>query len=341
MKERQVTIKDLARKLDVSVSTVSRALRSLPDVNPETKKRVIELARELNYEPNSIALSLVTKRTNTVGVIIPSFIIHFYSAAITGMQEVLSEKGFNTIICQSAESLENEIKNVNTLLSSRVDGVIGSLSIETDSTEHLEKIKRKGIPLVLFNRTTGNMSVPTAEVDDYQGALDAVQHLIDQGFKRIAHIAGPGALNISQKRKNGYLDVLRQNNRPIEEDLIVECDFSLESGVESTAHLMGLNNPPDAVFVVSDSAAFGSIKYLREQQIRVPEDLALVGFTDEPLSSLVYPPLTTVSQPSREIGRAAAELFLTQIEQEPEDRQASHKILKPELIIRQSSLKKG
>ncbi|MEM9325160.1 MAG: LacI family DNA-binding transcriptional regulator [Bacteroidota bacterium] len=341
MKERQVTIKDLARKLDISVSTVSRALRSLPDVNPETKKRVIELAEELNYEPNTIALSLVTKRTNTVGVIIPSFIIHFYSAAITGMQEVLSARGINTIICQSAESLENEIRNVNTLLASRVDGIIGSLSIETSSTEHLEKIKRKGIPLILFNRTTGDLHVPTAEVDDYQGAVDAVQHLVDQGFKRIAHIAGPGALNISQMRKNGYLDVLKRSNMPIDEELILPCDFSMESGAECTERLMSLTHPPDAAFVVSDSAAFGAIRYLQDRKLRIPEDLALVGFTNEPLSSLVNPPLTTVSQPSREIGRAAAELFLAQLDQEPEDRTPSHKILKPELVIRESSLKKS
>ncbi len=340
MKERQVTIKDLARKLDVSVSTVSRALRSLPDVNPETKRRVLELAEELNYEPNSIALSLVTKRTHTVGVIIPSFIIHFYSAAITGMQEVLSEKGFNTIICQSGESLENEIKNVQTLLSSRVDGVIGSLSVETSSTEHLERIKRKGIPLILFNRITGNMEVPTVQIDDYQGAVDAVQHLVDEGYKRIAHIAGPSALNISQNRKNGYLDVLRKNNMPIHEELIIESDFSMESAAECTARLMSLPNPPDACFVVSDSAAFGALKYLRDQQIRVPQDLALVGFTNEPLSALVDPPLTTVSQPSQEIGRAAARLFLEQLEVEPEDRKASHTVMKPELVIRESSKKR-
>lgn len=340
IKRGQVTIKDLARKLNISTSTVSRAMRDLPDVNPETKKRVRKMAEELEYEPNQVALSLVTKRTNTVGVIIPGFIIHYYSSAITGIQKTLSEAGFNIMICQSGESYETEKKNVQALLSSRVDGLICSLSRETEDLAHFKSIQKKGTPLILFNRVTNELNVSKARVDDYEGAAKAVGHLIQEGCKRIAHIAGPATLKMCNNRKEGYINTLKMHNLPVEEALIVESDFTMESGIACTRQLLSLPKPPDAIFVVCDAAAFGAMTFIKDQNLKIPEDVAVAGFTNEPLASLVHPALTTVAQPAFEIGQTAAQLFLDQINLEPEDRVPETRVLNTELIIRESSQKR-
>ncbi len=339
MNRGQITIKDLARKLNLSTSTVSRALRDLPDVSEKTKKKVRLLAKELDYEPNSIALSLVTKRTNTVGIMIPGFIIHFYSSAISAIQKHLMESGFNVIICQSGEDYKTEVNNVHALLSSRVDGIICSISRDTKDTDHLKQIQRKGIPLIMFNRVCHELNVSKVLVNDYGGARDAVEHLVTQGCKRIAHIAGPAGLQITNNRLKGYTDILKLHNMEIDQDLIVECDFTMESGMEGMKHLLSLSSPPDAVFAVCDAAAFGAMRVIKEAGIRIPEDIAIVGFTNEPLAELVDPPLTTVAQPTYDIGRTAARLFLEQIRLEPEDRFPETRILKTELMVRDSSRK--
>lgn len=337
MNSEQVTIKDLARKLDLSTSTVSRALRDLPDVSEKTKKKVQYLAKELDYEPNAIALSLVTRRTNTVGIMIPGFIIHFYSAAISAMQEHLMESGFNVIICQSGENYKTEVNNVHALLSSRVDGIIGSISRDTKDISHLKQIQRKGIPLIMFNRVSDDLNVSKVLVNDYGGARDAVEHLVAQGCRRIAHIAGPAGLQIANNRLKGYRDVLKLHDIGINEDLIEECDFTMESGMECMRRLLTLSSPPDAVFAVCDAAAFGAMRVIKEAGLKIPEDIAIVGFTNEPLAELVDPPLTTIAQPTYDIGRTAARLFLEQLELEPEDRFPETRVLKTELIVRESS----
>ncbi len=340
MNSGQITIKDLARKLNLSTSTISRALRGLPDVNPATKRKVRKLAEELNYEPNSVALSLVTKRTHIVGIIIPGFIIHFYSSAISAIQEALTESGYNVMICQSGERYQTEINNIHTLLSSRVDGIICSLSRETQDISHLKQIQQKGIPLIMFNRVSKELNVSKVQVNDYGGARDAVEHLVDQGYKRIAHIAGPSTLQISTNRLNGYLDILKKHGLPVEEELIVRSDFTMESGIQCTRKLLSLPEPPDAIFVVCDSAAFGAMKIIKEMGLQIPNDVGIVGFTNEPLAELIDPSLTTVSQPTYEIGQTTAQLFLEQIRLEPEDRFPETRILKSELIVRKSSLLK-
>ena len=342
MRSTQTTIKDLARKLYLSTSTISRALRGMPDVSPDTVKRVRELAEELNYEPNSIALSLVTKKTNIVGVVIPGFIIHFYSSAISAIQKYLMEAGFSVMICQSGEDYQTEVANIQTLLSSRVDGIICSLSRETQNIDHLRRIQRKGVPLIMFNRVSDELDVSKVLVNDYEGAKDAVKHLIEQGFKRIAHIAGPASLQICTNRKNGYLEALKEHGLAVRDEYITHCDFTISSGSNCTQNLMLLPEPPDAIFVVCDAAAFGAMKMIKEMGLKIPQDVGVAGFTNEPLAELIEPSLTTVSQPTYEIGQMAAKLFLDQIRQEPEDRKTETKVLKSKLMIRNSStLKKG
>lgn len=339
MSNRQVTIKDLARRLNLSTSTISRALRGLPDVNPTTMKKVKKLAMELNYEPNSVALSLVNKRTNTVGIVIPGFIIHFYSMAISAMQKHLMEEGFNVMICQSGEDYHTEVKNINTLLASRVDGIICSLSRETQDIGHLKHVQQKGIPLIMFNRVSKDLNVSKVLVDDYGGAREAVEHLVQNGYQRIAHIAGPKSLQITANRLSGYMDVLRKYEMPIHDELIVHCDFTIESGMKATEQLLCLPHPPDAIFVVCDAAAFGSYKVIKQKGLHIPDEIGVVGFTNEPLADLIEPGLTTISQPTYEIGQMAARLFLEQLKMEPEDRFPETRVLESELIIRGSSCK--
>lgn len=336
MKGRQVTIKDIARELNISVSTVSRALRGLPDVNPDTRKAVEELAKKLDYHPNAVALSLVKSKTYTVGIIIPNFVIHFYSSAIGGIQDVLSPAGYNIMICQSNETYETEVKNVQALINSRVDGLIVSQSKETQNLDHFRSVLDKHIPLVSFNRTLDNLPASKVEVDDYDGAFHAVEYLIRTGCQRIAHIAGPQNLRLSQNRYRGYQDALAQHQKPFREEYVKYCDFSIESGKASMTELLTLPEIPDAVFVVSDYAAYGVISALKERRINIPDEVSVVGFTDEPFSSLIEPSLTTVAQPTYEIGRTTAALFLKQVNH-PDHFHPETQLLKTELKVRNST----
>lgn len=333
---RQITIKDIAKELNISVSTVSRALRGLPDVNSDTRKAVEDLAKKLDYHPNAVALSLVKSKTYTVGIIIPNFVIHFYSSAIGGIQDVLSAAGYNIMICQSNETYKTEVSNVQTLINSRVDGLIVSQSKETQNLDHFKLVLDKHIPLVSFNRTLGSLPASKVEVDDYDGAFNAVEYLIRTGCQRIAHIAGPQNLHISQNRFRGYQDALAKHQIPFREDYVKYCDFSIESGKGSMTELLLLPEIPDAVFVVSDYAAFGVISALKERRINIPDEVSVVGFTDEPFSSLIEPALTTVAQPTYEIGRATAALFLKQVNN-PDHLHPETQLLKTELRIRNST----
>jgi DNA-binding LacI/PurR family transcriptional regulator len=338
MKTGEITIKDIARKLGISVSTVSRAMRNLPDVNKQTREAVHELAAQLNYTPNLIAKNLKTNKTNTIGVIIPGFIMHYYASAISGIQNEASKAGYNIIIGQSDESYETEMRNVETMVKSRVDGFIVSVSKETKNFQHFVELERRGLPLVFFNRVCPEIHTSRVIVDDYKGAFKAVEYLVQTGCKKIAHIAGPSNLLVSRNRLNGYLDVLKKFNLEICNDLIAECDFSVESGRTATEKLLE-RCQPDAIFVVNDAAAFGCLQILKGRKIRIPDDISVVGFTNEPLSDLIEPTLTTVSQPSYEIGRSAAQLFLRRVEEGIHNFSPQTVMLNTELIIRNSTRK--
>jgi DNA-binding LacI/PurR family transcriptional regulator len=339
MSSGQVTIKDIARQLNISVATVSRALRDFPDINANTKKAVVTLAAELDYRPNQIAQSLVKRRTNTIGVVIPTFVIPFYASAISGIQEEAAKANYNVIVCQSNESYSTEVANIYTLASSRVDGILVSLSKETINFDHLQCLHKKGIEIVFFNRVYEGMPVGKVVVDDYEGAVAATEHLLSIGKKRIAHLCGPANLSISQERKRGYMDTLARHNLPLLEELMFPCDFSTSSGIEAGKQLLQIDPLPDAIFAVSDSVAFGAMKVLKENGIKIPEDVAIVGYTDEPTASLVDPDLTTIAQPTFEIGQTAARLLLGQINDSLKEGVAEKTTLKTRLIIRGSTVK--
>lgn len=335
MKSEGITIKDIAKKLNISTSTVSRALRDLPDVNPSTKVAVHKLAEELSYKPNLVALSLVTKRTKTIGVLIPSFTTYFYSQAISGIQEVAQSNGYHVMVCHSNESYEAEKKNIELLLSSRVDGIIASIARETKDYTHFEKLKEKGIPLVLFNRTC-DLNFSKVQVNDYEGGYKATEHLIKLGKRKIAHITGPDNLSLSKNRLRGYLDAMNHYKVKVYENLIVYSDFSIESGMDCAKELLSKSIKPDGVFVVCDTAAYGAMHVFKKNGMRIPADIAVVGFTNEPMSEIFEPSLSTISQPINKIGQTAAKLFIEMLDEGaafiPETR-----ILNTELIIRESS----
>ncbi|HRJ28519.1 MAG TPA: LacI family DNA-binding transcriptional regulator [Cyclobacteriaceae bacterium] len=344
MKYNQVTIKDIARELGISPSTVSRALKDHPDISPDTKKAVNELAEKLNYQPNIVALSLRQSKTNTIGVIIPEIVHFFFSTIISGIEDVAYSAGYNVIITQSNESEAREILDMKALFNSRVDGMLMSVSRETTNFDHIEGMLAKGVPIVFFDRVYNTDQASKIIVDDFTGAKDATLHLIEQGCKRIAHIEGPPNLEISKQRLEGYKEALKENNIPFNKELIAICPSgTIEEGKKATEKLLALKNPPDAIFATNDPAAMGAMQAIKEKGLKMPKDIALVGFSNWFFSALMDPPLSSVDQPGFEMGQEAAKLLIRQIEKQDKDDLdilPETKILKTRLIIRESSLKK-
>lgn len=336
----QVTIVDIARQLGVSKSTVSRALRGQADIHPGTRQAILEVATQLDYQTNQLAYSLVKSKTNTVGVLIPEMLSSFYPQALISIQQTLRQAGYNVLICQSDESYETERDNARMLLANRVDGLIVSHTKETRNFDHLRTFQRKGIPVVFFNRVCEDMAVPNVTVDDRRGAFQAVEHLILNGYRRIAHLAGPDSLPNSRNRLNGYLDALHQHNVSIDPSLVISYDLTLGKANIYVNHLLNLLQPPDALFAMNDPTALEALKVCRSRNLRVPHDLAIVGFSDDPASSLVEPPLTTVAQPIIDLGHHAARLLLSQLGAHIEGIPESI-ILPTELLIRGSTAKKS
>jgi LacI family transcriptional regulator len=345
MRYNQVTIKDIARELGISPSTVSRALKDHPDISPDTKKAVNELAEKLNYQPNIVALSLRQSKTNTIGVIIPEIVHFFFSTVISGIEDVAYSAGYNVILAQSNESQTREISDIKALFNSRVDGMLMSVSRETTNFDHIESMLAKGVPIVFFDRVYDTGQASKIIVDDFTGAKEATLHLIDQGCKRIAHIEGPPNLEISKQRLEGYKEALKEHNMTFNKELVAICPSgTIEEGKKATEKLLSLKNPPDAIFATNDPAAMGAMQAIKAKGLKMPTDVALVGFSNWFFSSLMDPPLSSVDQPGFEMGQEAAKLLIRQIEKQEKDDEditPETKILKTRLIIRESSLKKG
>ena len=332
------TIIDIARQLGISKSTVSRALTDHPNVNEKTRQRVLELAEQLDYQRNQLAISLLTNRTGTVGIMVPEFISYFFPRVIIGAQEELARSGYNVVICHSNESYETEVSNAKALLSSRVDGLIVSHTKETRNFDHFRIFQRKGVPVVFFNRACEDMDVSKVTVDDYSGAFQAVEHLIQTGRRRIAHLAGPDTLTNSRNRLNGYRDALLKNGIPIDPELIISYDLNLDKANIYVNHLLNLATPPDALFTINDPTALEALSVAKRRGIRVPQDLAVVGFSDDPISALIEPGLTTISQPVDELGKQAARLLLNQLTAEDERPPSETVTLPTRLIVRGSTV---
>lgn len=337
MKRSNLTINDIARALNVSKSTVSRALGNAHDVNPETKRKVRDYAAKYDYRPDFGAKSLRNRSTKTIGVVIPAYNIPFYSIAICGIQDYARNMGYNVMVCHSNEEYETEVKNVEALLNANVEGIIISVARNTLKSEHIKKLQRKGVPLVLFNRVLEDFKASKVVVNDFYGALNMVNYLVQTGCRKIAHISGPHNLLLSSNRKAGYLEALEIAGVKTDGSLIIEGDFTIQSGMDCARALLERNSGIDAIFAVCDAVAFGAMKVLKEEGIKIPEDISVAGFTNEPMAELVEPSLTTVKQPIYEIGETASKLLFAQLE-DP-DLPAEFCVLDTTIEVRKSTRK--
>ena len=335
----QVTIKDLAKHLNISVATVSRAMRDMPEIKAETRDAVLKLAKEWDYQPNILATNLVKSRTKTIGVIVPDLAYHFFASVIKGIEEEAIARGYSLLLTQTSELYERELTNVQNLSRGQVEGFIVSISQETTDYEHFKRLQRKGIPLVFFDRDANEIDVPKVMVDNVGAAYEATKHLIENGSKRIAFLAGPANVTVSNLRQEGYVKALKDSGFQIDETLIVHGNYNMQGAIELTNKLFELQNPPDGMVVVSDRLAVGAITTLRKKNIRIPEDVAIVSFNDEPICTIVTPTLTSVAQPTFEMGKMAMSLLINQIENPDSLNRPEVKEFKTELKIRESSMR--
>lgn len=341
MGRQSVTIKELAKELGISKSTVSRALRDSPEIGAETKKRVLELARARNYSPNPFALSLLNRRTYSIGVIVPDIANPFFSSVIGGIEDVAYQRGYQVMIYQSHEAYERELSCTRHIAARRADGVLISVSSSTRDHEHLKELAENSIPVVFFDRAVDEIQTHKVLVDDYEGSYKATQHLIQEGCRKIAHIGGNTNLTISRSRAQGYKDALITHGLEVRDEWILTGEFRHETGYNAAYQLMALKQRPDAIFAASDRIAIGAHAALRHLGYRMPEEVALMGFSDLAISSLLDPPLSTMVQPTFEMGQQAAELILDLIESKKPPILFETRVLKPELMIRKSSQKKS
>lgn len=336
----KVTISDIARELNITAATVSRALNDHPGIKEDTKKAVRALALKLNYQPNKLASSLRLGRSNIIGVIIPSAEINFFGSVVHGIEKVANENNYNVLIYQTNELYEYEKRGVQTFLQSRVDGVLASISKETINLNHYNEIKKRGVPLILFDRVNDELEVSSVVVNDYAGAFAATKHLIEQGCKKIAHIGGQQHVNIFNQRLKGYIDALNVHNIAVNEDWIIHGKVSIGSGRECMQQLLSKRDLPDAVFAVEDFTALGAIQAIKASGKKIPEEIAIIGFANEAFGEYITPSLSTVNQQTARMGQEAAKLFFEGF-QKPNGFAGTPRkmVLQPELICRESSIK--
>ena len=337
----QFTIKDLARKLSISPSTVSRALRDHPDISKETKRRVVEAAEKYHYQPNQLAQSLQKRRSSTIGVIVPEIRHHFFSTVISGIEEVAYEHGYTIMVCQSNETIEREIINTQALVANRVAGLLIAISSETTRFEHLESVIRRSVPLVQFDRVVEELDTSKVVVDDYKAAYEAVEHLIQAGYRRIGHMAGQDGIALNHHRFLGYRDTLRDHGLEYDSRWHLHGGYREDDGRVGAAKFLAMDEMPDAILAINDPVAVGLFSEFKKAGLRIPHDIALVGFSDTPAAALIDPPLTTVYQPAFEMGQTAASLLLKQFDTD-DDMIAPEKVtLATKLLVRGSSRPKG
>lgn len=332
-----ITIHDIARELGISASTVSRALNNNPRISKATKEKIKAKALEMGYQPNTIASNLRNQKTNTIGIVVPLINRHFFSSFISGVEDVAFGRGYNVIISQSNDLLEKEKAIVHSLFSNRVDGLIASLSMQTNEFDHFQLFSKKEIPIVFFDRVVPELESHKIVVDDFMVGFKATEHLIEQGYQRIAHLAGPTVLHTYRDRMTGYRAALEKYNMPIDDALIVHNRLTRIEGRDAIQQLMALPTPPDAVFCGNDTSALAMMVYLKEIGIRIPQDFGLIGFSDEPFSEVVTPSISTLKQPAFEMGVKAAELLIQEIESDKRLGEHVRITMPSELIARESS----
>ena len=335
-KKGQITIKDIAQELGISPSTVSRALKNHPDIGKKTKEAVHELAKKYNYKPNAVALSLRSSKTHMIGVVIPNIVHYFFSSVISGIEHVCNDAGYNVMICQSDENEEREITSIQTLTSSRVDGILASVSKDTTDFSHYKELLENSIPLVCFDRAVPELNTDKVIIDDVKGAFLATEHLIQKGCKKIIHLSAPMRLLIGQRRKEGYIKALQHYNIPVDESLIIKCD-SRDEALKIMPRILESDINPDGVFAVNDLTATGVLKMVRKYGLNTPKDIKVVGFSDGFVANVTDPTLTTIDQHGFEMGKQAAQLLLDRINKTIENYSPVTKVIPINLIEREST----
>ncbi len=334
MKNKKITIHDISKHLGIDSSTVSRALNNSERVSKKTKALILKTATEMGYQRNSLASKLRTNKSNTIGVVVPRISRHFFSSVIAGIEETAYDAGYDVMICQSLESFEREKKLIGTLHSNRVDGILISISMETNHYDHFDVYENHGSPILFFDRPCRLDKNTNVIIDDFKASFEATEHLIKAGKKHIVHLSGPQNLDLYKNRRGGYVSALKKHKLKIDESYILESQLMKEDGVSLSKKLLALPMV-DAVFSANDTAAISAIQFLKEKGVRVPQDIAFVGFSNEPVSAVIDPSLTTVSQPDFEMGKVATTLLLKQIKDKSIINET--RVLKPKLIVRDSS----
>ena len=337
-KKTHITIKDIARELNISPSTVSRALKDHPDISQSTKDAVKSFASKYNYKPNKLALNFRKKHTNTIGVIIPQVVHFFFSSIISGIEKIASEEGYNVMICQSNEEYEREVNNVMAFIENRVEGVLVSVSKNTFDFSHFQDLQDEDIPLVFFDRVAPGFATDHVIVDDAKGAFYATEHLIQVGCRKIAHLSAPQNLIIGKERVRGFKEAHKKYNLPFYEDLIIKCD-SREEALVITTQLMQSKHKPDGFFAVNDLTASGTLRALKSLGYKIPQDVAVVGFSDGLVANVTDPTLSTIEQHGFEMGVKAAILLFDRIKSPDSTIGARSEVIKTNLVIRESSKK--
>lgn len=338
MGKKRVTIKDLAQELNVSTSTVSRALQDHPALKLETRERVKALAKKWNYQPNTLALDLLRQSSKIIAVIVPEITSHFFSSTIVGIQDVMVSTEFNIMVFISNESYEEEARIIEKLSKIQLAGVLVAPSSETKNFDHFRSLQGNGIPLVIFDRDCEGLEAHKVLVDDYRGAFEAVDYLIKTGCKRIAHITGFSHLSTNSNRLRGYIDALKKNGLPVIKEMIIQTEgFNHEDGIVPVETLLKSNNLPDAIFAVNDRLAVSAMRTAKKLDFKIPDDISIIGFDDEPHSSYFTPPLSSVWQPVYSMGMLSVRILLQEIKEE--STQFRNEIFKTELVIRGTSRK--
>lgn len=336
MKPNITSIIDIARALGVSTSTVSRALKNHPDISEETRRRVQEFARRVNYRPNALALGLKQQRSFTLGIIIPEIVHHFFSSIISGIEDVAYGKGYRLMICQSNEEFERERINLQALLDHRVDGILVSMSKNTFQYDHFEDAVEQGIPLVFLDRVCKNIETDRVVTDDYQGAHLVTTHLLRKGRRRILHLAAPQHLFIGRERLQGYTEALTDHKIPINPALILQCDTSAQVKTLKE-QIIRLAPNIDGIFAVNDFSATAVMQLLQEHGFQIPEQISVAGFGDDPIALIARPKLTTVEQKGYAMGRQAVQMMIDRLEHPELAGEFQTKVFSATLKLRDSS----
>jgi LacI family transcriptional regulator len=309
-----ITIKDVAKRLNLSVSTISRGFNDKYDIKKETKDLILATAKEMGYRPNPMAKKLIQKRSFNIGIVVPEFINSFFPEVIIGAQDIFFDKGYQVLITQSNECFETELKNVKTLEDSMVDGLLISLCSESNNIDYYEKLIDSGFPIVFFNRVNKEFKTDKVVFNDYKWAFFATEHLIAQGYKNIIHLKGADSVLLSNERSRGFIDALKKHRFEGTKEKIIPCGFSIEDGERVGREIIESGQIPDAIFAANDPSAIGVMKTLQRNGYKIPKDIAIVGFSESKMATIVHPELTTVLQPTNEIGREAALMLIKQIE---------------------------